>query len=64
MLITLRRTSSVGSDKYIQLPKLLGILPFRGQEFGFIGIAILLTAIAYTTKKINQPFTCFVKNQK
>jgi hypothetical protein len=42
----------------------LGILPFRGQEFGFIGIGILLLAIAYTTKKINQPFTCAVKNQK
>ncbi len=43
---------------------LLGVLPFRGQEFGFIGIAILLVAIAYTIKKINQPFTCVINNQK
>lgn len=42
----------------------LGILPFRGQEFGFTGIAILLIAINYTIKKINQPFTCVVKGQK
>ena len=42
----------------------LGVLPFRGQEFGFIGIGILLLAITYTMKKINQPFTCVVKNQK
>lgn len=42
----------------------MGILPFRGQEFGFVGIAILLIAINYTIKKINQPFTCVVKGQK
>lgn len=42
----------------------LGILPFRGQEFGFVGIAILLVAITYTIKKINQPFACVVKGQK
>ncbi len=42
----------------------LGILPFRGQEFGFLGIAILVVAINYTMKKINQPFTCVVKGQK
>lgn len=40
---------------------ILGILPFRGQEFGFVGIAILLVAINFTIKKINQPFTCVVK---
>jgi hypothetical protein len=39
----------------------LGILPFKGQEFGFIGIAILLYAIGFTVKKINQPYTCKVK---
>jgi len=37
---------------------LIGILPFRGQEFGFIGIGILLLAIIYTMKKINEPFVC------
>ncbi len=36
----------------------IGTLPFRGQEFGFIGIGILLLAIAFTMKKINQPFVC------
>jgi hypothetical protein len=39
----------------------LGILPFRGQEFGFLGIAILLMAITYTMKKINQPLLCKVE---
>lgn len=39
----------------------LGILPFKGQEFGFIGIAILLYAINLTVKKINQPFACAVE---
>ena len=42
----------------------LGILPFRGQEFGFVGISILLVAINYTIKKINEPFTCVLKGQK
>ena len=36
----------------------LGFLPFRGQEFGFIGIVILLFAISFTLKKINQPYVC------
>lgn len=40
----------------------IGILPFKGQEFGFIGIGILLVAINYTMKKINKPFTCEVKH--
>jgi hypothetical protein len=42
----------------------LGILPFHGQEFGIAGIAILLLAINYTIKKINQPFTCVVRGKK
>ncbi len=37
---------------------LLGILPFRGQEFGILGIVILLLAINFTLKKINQSFNC------
>jgi len=40
---------------------ILGFLPFRGQEFGFIGIAILLYATNLTIKKINQPFVCKVE---
>jgi hypothetical protein len=36
-------------------------LPLKGQEFGFIGIILLLVSILYTAKKINQPITCKVK---
>ncbi len=39
----------------------LGILPFRGQEFGYLGIAILLMSIIYTMKKINQQYLCKVE---
>ena len=39
----------------------LGFLPFRGQEFGFLGIGILLFAMSLTLKKINQPYVCDVK---
>lgn len=42
----------------------LGVLPFKGQEFGFIGIAILLIAISFTLKKINQPFVCAIKKEE
>src|SRR3990167_10630023 len=38
----------------------LGLLPFRGQEFGFLGIGILLFAISLTIRKIDQPFACEV----
>ena len=41
----------------------LGFLPFRGQEFGFLGIGILLFAISLTIRKINQPFVCEVKKK-
>ena len=41
----------------------LGILPFRGQEFGFVGIAVLLFAISFTLKKINQQYICEVKRK-
>ncbi len=41
----------------------LGFLPFRGQEFGFLGIGILLLAISLTLKKINQPFACEVRRK-
>lgn len=42
---------------------LLGFLPFRGQEFGFLGIGILLYAIQLTIKKINDPLVCGVKRK-
>lgn len=41
----------------------IGVLPFKGQEFGFIGLGILVIAISYTVKKINQPFICKIKSQ-
>ena len=42
----------------------LGFLPLRGQEFGFIGIVILLFAISFTLKKINQPDVCVIERRK
>lgn len=51
-------TSLIG---FTSASTVLGILPFRGQEFGFLGISILLMAIAFTLKKINQPFICVNK---
>jgi len=42
---------------------ILGVLPFRGQEFGFLGIGILMIAIYLTLKKINDPLACGVGGQ-
>lgn len=39
---------------------LIGILPLRGQEFGILGIGILILAIYLTIKKINAPLVCGV----
>ena len=36
----------------------LKTLPFRGQEFGIIGISVLVLMITLTIKKINQPLVC------
>lgn len=43
---------------------ILNFLPFRGQEFGFLGIGILLFAIHFTMKKINDPLVCGVKSKE
>ena len=43
---------------------ILSFLPFKGQEFGFLGIGILLFAIHFTTNKINDPLICRVKKQR
>ena len=43
---------------------ILGFLPFRGQEFGFIGIVILLVAISFTLKKIYQPYVCVIERRQ
>lgn len=42
----------------------LGLLPFRGQEIGIMGIGVLLLAVGLTVKKINQPFACQPKEKK
>jgi len=41
----------------------LGFLPFRGLEFGILGIGILLLAIHLTIKKINDPVVCEVRSK-
>ena len=41
----------------------LGFLPFRGLEFGVLGIGILLAAIYFTIKKINDPLVCGVRSK-
>ena len=53
-------TSFIGFSSTITV---LGILPFRGQEFGLLGIGILMFAIRSTIKKINHPSLCEVKQK-
>lgn len=38
-------------------------LPLRGEEFGLIGISILLFAIYSLVKKIQQPYGCEIRNK-
>jgi len=40
---------------------LLTLLPFHGQEFGFLGLILLLFSIHYLMKRINDPLVCPVK---
>ena len=40
----------------------LGFLPLNGQEFGLLGIAILIFAIHFTMKKINDPQVCEIQS--
>ena len=37
---------------------LLAVLPFGGEEFGFIGVLLLMYSIYVLTKKINDPLVC------
>jgi hypothetical protein len=39
----------------------LNILPLKGQEFGFLGIALILAGIFFTARKIEQPMTCGIR---
>ncbi|MAZ56693.1 hypothetical protein CL653_02795 [bacterium] len=37
---------------------LLAFLPFGGEEFGFIGVGLLVYSVYLLTKKINDPLVC------
>jgi hypothetical protein len=39
----------------------LNVLPLKGQEFGFLGIAFILAGIAFTARKIEQPLACGIR---
>lgn len=39
----------------------LGVLPFKGAEFGLLGIVILVVAIYLVSKKIQNPLVCNIK---
>lgn len=41
---------------------IVGRLPFRGQEFGLLGIGITIFAISLIIKKINDPLVCGVRS--
>ncbi len=41
---------------------LLAMLPFGGEEFGFIGIGLLVYAIYILMKKIDDPLVCEIKS--
>jgi len=43
---------------------LLIFLPLKGQEFGILGIVVLIMSILHTVKKINQPILCKTKEKK
>lgn len=43
---------------------LLFILPFRGAEFGALGILLLLVSIHYLIKRINDPFVCPLQDKE
>jgi hypothetical protein len=40
----------------------ISFLPFKGQEFGILGIGVLLLVIVLTSRKINSPVVCVIKN--
>lgn len=42
----------------------LNLLPLQGQEFGFLGIALMLGGIAITARKIEQPLTCAIPKRR
>lgn len=43
------------------MTSMVRLLPFKGQEFSILGLAILVFAIWHTVKKINQPIVCEVR---
>lgn len=42
----------------------LSFLPFGGEEFGFLGIALILGSVYWTVKNIKQPIVCVEKSEK
>ena len=38
----------------------IAFLPFGGQEFGFLGVILIVYATYWTSRKINEPFICEV----
>tara|TARA_Y100000310_G_scaffold111677_1_gene110078 strand:- start:1888 stop:2124 length:237 start_codon:yes stop_codon:yes gene_type:complete len=41
----------------------LTLLPFGGEEFGFLGVGLLGFSVMSVAKKINQPSTCPVEEK-
>ena len=39
---------------------ILAYLPFGGEEFGFLGVALLIYSVYSLTKKINDPLVCSI----
>lgn len=39
----------------------IGVLPLKGQEFGFLSIGMLGLSLFLTTRKIQNPLTCAIK---
>ncbi|MBU1202784.1 hypothetical protein KKH39_01945 [Patescibacteria group bacterium] len=47
---------------YTAVTGFLGILPFKGKEIGFVGLALLLTSIYLIADKIQNPNSCKIEN--
>ena len=43
------------------MTNIVRLLPFKGQEFSILGLAILVFATWHTVRKINQPIVCEVR---
>ncbi len=43
------------------MTSIINPLPFKGQEFSLLGLALLLFAVNHTINKINQPIVCEIR---